>query len=108
MVVLVHSMDVALSMNPQAMVGRDVRVFWPDDEAWYQGTVTSYDPPSGQHHVRAALRPPQHHQRGSAIVLPEHAVPDDQVSVLRPSVLPAAHPPPTDAQTASLMHGMLP
>jgi DNA mismatch repair protein MSH6 len=33
-------------------VGRGVRVYWADDEAWYEGFVTAFDPAAGKHHVR--------------------------------------------------------
>ncbi|KAK9809797.1 hypothetical protein WJX73_007597 [Symbiochloris irregularis] len=46
-----HELDVAKNFAPTALVDRIVKVFWPDDEAWYQGTVTSYDSATGQHHV---------------------------------------------------------
>ena len=44
--------DVAAALEPQALVGRSLRVFWPDDEAWYLGTVTAYDSSTGRHQVR--------------------------------------------------------
>jgi hypothetical protein len=46
--------DVAAEVDPDALVGRQVRVLWPDDAAWYLGTVTAYDSASGRHQVRAA------------------------------------------------------
>lgn len=45
-------LDLAARLDPQALVGRQVRVLWPDDEAWYLGTVTNYDPSSAEHLVR--------------------------------------------------------
>lgn len=43
--------DAAAMINTDALVGRSVRVYWPDDDAWYLGLVTSYDPGTGQHAV---------------------------------------------------------
>ncbi|GAB4814051.1 hypothetical protein N2152v2_001097 [Parachlorella kessleri] len=43
--------DVAAALEPQALVGRSLRVLWPEDEAWYLGTVTSYDSATGKHQV---------------------------------------------------------
>ena len=38
-------------------MGRAVRVLWPDDEAWYLGTVSHYSEASGEHTVRVRARP---------------------------------------------------
>lgn len=46
---------MAKDMSAQALIGRSVKVFWEDDDAWYTGRVTSYDEEKGQHHVRHAL-----------------------------------------------------
>ena len=36
-----------------SLVGRRVRVYWPEDDAFYPGTVTKYDARgAGKHHVR--------------------------------------------------------
>jgi hypothetical protein len=35
----------------QAAKGRRVRVYWPDDDAWFTGTVRRFDPRSGLHTV---------------------------------------------------------
>ena len=32
-------------------VGRRLEVFWPDDDEWFAGTVTKYDPGSQKHFV---------------------------------------------------------
>ena len=32
-------------------MGRQVRVLWPDDQAWYLGTIAEYLPESGRHKV---------------------------------------------------------
>ena len=38
-------------MTAQTLVGRNVKIFWPDDDAWYMGRVTAFDEATGQHHV---------------------------------------------------------
>lgn len=43
--------DVATAIAPGALVGRAVRVLWPDDSAWFLGEVTTYDPATGHHEV---------------------------------------------------------
>ena len=50
--------DVATCMRPEAAVGRPVRIFWPDEDAWFCGEVTSFDAASGQHQVLP------HHKQG--------------------------------------------
>ena len=35
-------------------MGRNVRVYWPIDEAWYGGVIASYDPRTKQHLVTYA------------------------------------------------------
>jgi hypothetical protein len=45
------SHDVALKLSPEALVGRLVRVLWPDEEAWFMGTITDYSPADGKHKV---------------------------------------------------------
>lgn len=51
-----HRHDVVLKLSPEALVGRQLRVHWPDDEAWFLGTVTQYFPETGQHQV-GGVRP---------------------------------------------------
>lgn len=46
--------DVPAALAPEALVGRQLRVLWPDDEAWYLGTATAYDPATGRHQVRSS------------------------------------------------------
>lgn len=36
---------------PAAAVGRWVRLWWPDDEEWYEAEVREYRPADGQHRV---------------------------------------------------------
>jgi hypothetical protein len=43
--------DVTQSMTADALVGRHVRVLWPDDRAWFLGTVIGHDPEHGSHEV---------------------------------------------------------
>lgn len=38
-------------MGSQAAVGRRVRVYWPDDDAWFTGVVKRFDPRTGMHAV---------------------------------------------------------
>ena len=40
---------------PEALVGRQIRVHWLDDDAWYAGRVAAYQPVTGQHQVRIIL-----------------------------------------------------
>ena len=37
--------------KPQAWVGRNCRIFWPDDEEWYEAAVRAYDDRIGRHNV---------------------------------------------------------
>ncbi len=50
--------DVAVKLAPELLVGRKLRVYWPDDDGWYLGTVVSYNAQTGQHKVSLQL----HHQ----------------------------------------------
>lgn len=43
--------DSGVAVSAESMVGREVRILWPDDDAWFCGTVGSYDSSSGQHMV---------------------------------------------------------
>lgn len=45
--------DVAAALDPHALVGRDLRVLWPDDKAWYLGRATAYDASTDIHSVSA-------------------------------------------------------
>ena len=33
------------------MLGREVRILWQEDNAWFPGTIDGYDSSSGQHRV---------------------------------------------------------
>lgn len=37
--------------KPQAWVGRHCRIFWPDDDEWYEAAVRAYDDRIGRHNV---------------------------------------------------------
>lgn len=43
--------DAAAVIEATALVGRTLRVYWPQEDAWYLGTVTSYNSETGEHHV---------------------------------------------------------
>ena len=55
--------DSGAAVSAEAMVGRELRILWPDDDAWFCGTVDSYDSSSGQHMV---WHPPTAHFRQSS------------------------------------------
>jgi DNA mismatch repair protein MSH6 len=44
-------MDVSLRVCPEALVGRQLRIYWHLDDAWFAGSVESWDPCNGQHKV---------------------------------------------------------
>ncbi|GLI69245.1 hypothetical protein VaNZ11_013821 [Volvox africanus] len=46
-----HEIQVVLWLSPERLVGREIRVLWPDEAAWFCGRVTRYDPGSGMHTV---------------------------------------------------------
>ena len=50
-------LDAAARVEPTALVGRQIRVLWPEDDAWYLARVTAYDPATAEHMVR--LPPPR-------------------------------------------------
>lgn len=41
-------------MDPKFLVGRNIRVYWPIDEAWYGGKLTGYDALTNEHLVTYA------------------------------------------------------
>eukprot|EP00967_Tisochrysis_lutea_P137628 scaffold247355_cov24-Tisochrysis_lutea.AAC.1 len=43
------------SLAPEALVGRQVRVLWVGDDAWFMGNVTAYDPETGKHKLMFML-----------------------------------------------------
>ncbi|KAG2442275.1 hypothetical protein HXX76_002362 [Chlamydomonas incerta] len=46
-----HELKVSLWLEPEQLVGRELRVLWPDEEAWFCGRVTKYVPEQGTHTV---------------------------------------------------------
>ncbi|KAL0040242.1 hypothetical protein WJX77_001213 [Trebouxia sp. C0004] len=42
---------VAVKLSPEALVGRKLRVYWPEDDGWFLGTVAHYNAQTGQHRV---------------------------------------------------------
>ncbi len=46
--------DVATAIAPGALVGRRLRVLWPEDDAWFPGKVGPYDPATGQHQASSS------------------------------------------------------
>ena len=48
---LVLELDVAARLAAAAVVGRQLRIYWPDDDAWYLGTVQDYFRKTGEHQV---------------------------------------------------------
>ena len=46
-----NRLDVAMRLSPTALIGRKLRVYWPDDDGWYLGTAAEYTAQSGQHKV---------------------------------------------------------
>lgn len=44
-------MDAGSAVSAEAMLGREVRILWQEDNAWFPGTITLYDSSSGQHTV---------------------------------------------------------
>ncbi|KAL4440395.1 hypothetical protein ABPG75_003396 [Micractinium tetrahymenae] len=43
--------DMAAWLGPHEMVGRRVRVFWQEDNAWYFGTIIGFDESTGEHMI---------------------------------------------------------
>lgn len=44
--------DLAARLGPFEMVGRTVRILWPDDDAWYLASIAGYNESTGEHLVR--------------------------------------------------------
>ena len=51
----VHRVDAGVAMSAESIVGRAVRILWPEDDAWFSGTIESYDSTSGQHTVGSSI-----------------------------------------------------
>ena len=50
--------DPALDIAPDALVGREVRVYWDGEDAWYLGTVTAFSEEDHLHSVLAEFPTP--------------------------------------------------
>ncbi|GIL92473.1 hypothetical protein Vretifemale_19939 [Volvox reticuliferus] len=46
-----HEIQVVLWLSPARLVGREIRVLWPEEEAWFCGRVTRYNAGTGMHTV---------------------------------------------------------
>ncbi len=46
---------VAVKLSPEALVGRKLRVYWPEDDGWFLGAVAHYNAQTGQHRVYLKL-----------------------------------------------------
>jgi len=44
-----------------ALVGRDVKVFWPMEGDWFKGTITQYREQDAQHHGKHTTAGPSQH-----------------------------------------------
>ena len=51
---LLPRLDVATLAAAGALVERRVSVWWPEEAAWFAGTVVAFDAASGRHTVRLA------------------------------------------------------
>mmetsp|Transcript_24084 Transcript_24084/g.33674 ORF Transcript_24084/g.33674 Transcript_24084/m.33674 type:complete len:125 (-) Transcript_24084:255-629(-) len=38
--------------EPEAFVGKDVSIYWPNEDKWFVGTVTSFNARIGKHHLK--------------------------------------------------------
>lgn len=47
----IWALQVVLWLSPAQLVGRELRVLWPDEEAWFCGRVTHFDAEMGMHTV---------------------------------------------------------
>lgn len=46
---------MATTLRTEDVVGKSVRVYWPDEDAWFPGEVEAYDPDTGQHKVSSIV-----------------------------------------------------
>ena len=44
-----------LAFSPVAFVGRELRLLWPEDDAWFLGTAAGFDAASGKHKVQLSV-----------------------------------------------------
>ena len=47
--------DAGVEVHPKDLVGRTIKVYWPDDCAFYSGKVVGYDSGTMQHKVRTGM-----------------------------------------------------
>jgi hypothetical protein len=45
-------LDVSMRVAPEALVNRQLRVYWEVDDAWFAGSVVAWDPKTARHQVR--------------------------------------------------------
>lgn len=48
-------LDVSMRVAPEALVGRHLRVYWDNDDAWFAGSVVEWDEGTGCHKVRGLV-----------------------------------------------------
>lgn len=49
-----------MRLTPEALVNRQLRIYWENDDAWFAGSVVKWDPATARHQVRilfSALTP---------------------------------------------------
>eukprot|EP00624_Nannochloropsis_granulata_P006066 evm.model.NODE_4407_length_63659_cov_22.504595.8 len=46
-----HACAECVQQRPEAFLGHQVEVLWPDDDMWYAGKIHDYDKLSGQHRI---------------------------------------------------------
>lgn len=44
--------DLTKAVDPEGLMHKRVKVFWPRDRQWFLGRITAYDKKSGKHHVQ--------------------------------------------------------
>lgn len=49
-------LDVSMRLAPEALVGRHLRVYWDNDDAWFAGSVVEWDEGTGRHKVRGRVQ----------------------------------------------------
>jgi hypothetical protein len=45
-----------MRVAPDALVGRHLRVYWDNDDAWFAGSVVEWDAGTGRHKVRGLVQ----------------------------------------------------
>lgn len=70
---------MSLRVSPDALVGRQLRVYWEVDDAWFAGSVESFDERTARHRVsgwrpsQACLHAGWVHARACAASLPAYS-----------------------------------